>query len=70
MDVFDKSLKGSGFKEQLNRAVSHFERNEYYYAENELRTALTIFTQSENLKSYTYPEDASMEKAMLLSSDS
>ncbi len=27
MDVFDKSIKGSVFKNQLNRAVSHFERN-------------------------------------------
>ena len=52
MDVFDKSIKGLEFKNQLNRAVSHFEKKDYYFAENELRTALTIFSQSKNLESY------------------
>jgi hypothetical protein len=64
MDVFDNSIKGAEFKQQLNKVVSLFEKNQYYVAERELRTALMIFPQSKKLVSYTYPIEAGMHKCL------
>jgi|GEM_PF-5416636 hypothetical protein len=62
LNVFNNSIKKPEFKEQLKQTFSCFEQKDYYFAEKELRKALTIFLLSKNLKSYTYLEDGSMEE--------
>lgn len=73
MHVFEKSLSTDAFKKDLQAAVDQFKRLEdkddpfsgmqAYEAENRLRTALTIFRQSEALEVYSFPVEAMQESA-------
>jgi hypothetical protein len=65
MQVFEKSLKSKEFQKDLKAAVKSFnlakEDGNYYYAEDALRIALTIYRQAAQLQEYSYPEEASSE---------
>lgn len=60
--VFDKNIENDEWKKQLTNGVEKYRDKKFYDAENEFRIALTIFAQSEQLKTYTFPRRACLER--------
>jgi hypothetical protein len=66
LQFFETSLSNVEFQIALNAAVekfnsAHGKHPALYYAENSLRTPLTIYPQSARLKEYACPEEAGAE---------
>ncbi|MEM1282195.1 MAG: hypothetical protein AAGG81_01435 [Chlamydiota bacterium] len=61
-DVFDENIENDEWKKQLASGVEKYKKEKFYDAEDEFRIALTIFPQSEQLKTYTYPRRAELER--------
>ncbi|MDP1608438.1 MAG: hypothetical protein Q8L98_03880 [Chlamydiales bacterium] len=53
---FQKSLKHPTFLQQLEKAKTHFEQGEFYYADEALRAAYQIFPCADNFEEYHVPE--------------
>jgi hypothetical protein len=56
LNVFTQSLASTEFNEIFDHSLAKFEQKNFPDAETDLRRAMSIFRQAENLKIFTSPE--------------